>query len=146
MNNTQFASAILAMADKAKADALAQTEILSLGELIARIEAQPQGQPIKVERDGALHNPGDVDSYRGYYSDLYIDYTEGDERDTASFLANLRSAVGKTFEGYKGGDYTMSRSTPVWVDQYSCCEGIGATGVESRDGVTVITSASCDSY
>jgi hypothetical protein len=141
-----FADALMAQVAIAKQEALAKTEILPLGELIARIEAQPQDQPIKVERQGKLHNPGDVDSYRGYYSDLYIDFTSGEERTTGDFLDNLVAAEGKSFEGYKGGDFTMDQFTPVWVDMYSCCDGTGAIGVESRDGVTVITTGDCSAF
>lgn len=134
-----------ALVDAQKAESLAKTDIIGLGELIARLENMPGEQPIRVEFDGRLCNPGDVDSYRGYYSDLYIDYEGAEERTTGDFLQNLREAVGETFTGYKGGDYTMSRSTPVWVDYYGGASGIGVTGVEVRGVVTVITSAECDS-
>jgi hypothetical protein len=37
-------------------------------------------------------------------------------------LAAARSAVGKTFEGWKGGDYTMDASSPVHlVQEEGCC-------------------------
>lgn len=36
----------------------------------------------------------------------------------ADVLALCESAVGKTFYGYKGGEYVMGRETPVWVANY----------------------------
>lgn len=147
---SDFQALFDAFSAKAKAERLAGSSQLTLGELILTLEKFDPGMPIKVERvaptndDPSLWNYGDVESYRGYYSDLYIDYTYNDERTVEYALDNLRSAVGETFEGYKGGDYTMSRHTPIWVDQYSCCDGIGVIGAEDRDGTVVILTEQVD--
>ena len=59
---------------------------------------------------------GDLDSYRGYYSELAVD--SGDtEVDVAYVIKHLEGAIGTTFEGYKGGEYMMSGNSDLyWAD------------------------------
>jgi hypothetical protein len=64
-----------------------------------------------------LRNPH---SYRGYYSDLAFELREG-RRPVYGLLEDCRNSMGKTFEGYKGGDYDMGAQTPVWVANYGSC-------------------------
>lgn len=63
-------------------------------------------------------------SYRGYYDDLAF---EPAERVTvASMLACAKEAVGRTYIGYKGGEFRMSEYTEVWLAEYGDTgEGIG---------------------
>jgi hypothetical protein len=137
----QFAS-MSEMAEHAVAGAEC---ILSLGGLIRALADSPGSNIVKVATRGRLFNPGDVGSYRGYYSELYIDYTEASERTVKSLLKNLRKAMGKTFTGYKGGEFTMGSGTSIFVDQYSMCDGIAACAVISRDGLTVILTDQVES-
>lgn len=45
--------------------------------------------------------------------------------------------IGKTFTGYKGGDFEMSRRTPVWVANYGNAGNTGIVGIHD-DGYSVI--------
>lgn len=91
---------------------------VTLAELIARLET---ADPTQVVKHG-FHNP---QSYRGFYEDLAFepatDITVGEMLDAA------RSALGETFEGYKGGYFTMRQHTDCWLAEYGCLgETIGA--------------------
>ena len=64
------------------------------------------------------------DSYRGYYDDLalgYIakDYYEENKDDeihtVKDFLEEAKRCLGKTFYGWKGGEFIMDKNTPLWV-------------------------------
>lgn len=89
----------------------AASEQMTLGELIDTIENWPADREIT-----GLCNPH---SYRGYYCDLAF---EPCEKTTAGeLLTACRAAMGRVFTGYKGGDYTMGESTPVWVADYGSC-------------------------
>lgn len=132
--STLFAS----MAGAAEAAMDEAPRIITLGDLIGELAAAPSSNIVKVVWRGTLRNPGNVDSYRGYYSQLFIDFTASDERTVKSLLKNLRKAMGSTFEGYKGGDYTMGAHTGIFVDQHGMCEQIAACAVISQDGLTVI--------
>ena len=85
---------------------------LTLGRLIATLEAMPRGAQVANLRD-----PG---SYRGYYQDLYFEQQFG-TRPASELLADCKAAMGKVFEGYKGGEYVMGELTPLWVATYGCC-------------------------
>lgn len=91
---------------------------MTLGELITDIERLLQGSPhdpsVYVLYEYTICNPR---SYRMYYDHLAFELSTGkDPKATAStILVMLKDCVGKTFEGWKGGDYVMKRSTPVFV-------------------------------
>ena len=41
-------------------------------------------------------------------------------------LDEARRALGQTFDGWKGGDFTMAGYTECWLAVHGCCgEGIG---------------------
>jgi hypothetical protein len=73
------------------------------------------------------------------------------EKPTAAdLLASLKLAQGKYFIGYKGGDFTMDKTTPVWVANYGSSSGFkenehyhsqAAVGVSQRDDRVVIETA-----
>ena len=85
---------------------------MTLGKLIASLEAMPEGAEV-----ANLNRPH---SYRGYYTDLAFERDEG-TRPAADLLATCKSAMGKVFEGYKGGDFVMGALTPVWIANYGDC-------------------------
>jgi len=111
-----------------------------LGELIARLAPLPGHLIVKVSTpDGLLSNTDGLSSYRGYYSDLAIE-RGGSEVTIAEMVDRLQNAVGETYEGYKGGDYTMSRSTPVWVASYGEASGWLVIDVVLEENVIVIVT------
>jgi hypothetical protein len=85
---------------------------LTLGGLITALEAMPRGAQVANLRD-----PG---SYRGYYEDLYFEQQFG-TRPASELLADCKEAMGKVFIGYKGGEFVMGESTPLWVATYGRC-------------------------
>lgn len=87
---------------------------MTLGGLIDRLS--------ELDPEMTMKGLCDPDSYRGYYSDLAFDVS-GD-RKVRDVLDDARESLGKTFEGYKGGEFRMDSSTPVWIAKY------GRTGVK----------------
>lgn len=63
-------------------------------------------------------------SYRGSYDNVAFEpMTNTTVRE---MLAAARSALGKTFYGYKGGEYRMDKATDVYLANYGDVgEGIG---------------------
>lgn len=89
--------------------------------------------------------PVRLDSYRGYYSDLAIDYRTIDydvgDRLTMSrvaFIKLLHSADRKTFIGYKGGEYFMNRDTDIWISTYGECSGMRISGVQVDNNIAYL--------
>jgi len=126
---------------------------LSLGELIQEVEKSglkdKDGNPKEVYFDFGYMQPIGLDSWRGSYDELSLEYSE-DETDKTYYwdaeklLSELRSAIGKEYTGYKGGEYTMSESTPVWVAKYGMSGNTGVVGVLDDGWRLIIITAYCE--
>lgn len=82
---------------------------LNLGGLISRLEREDPNRVLPL----GFANPH---SYRGYYSELAFEPVP--RIRIGDMLAAARTALGATFEGYKGGDYTMTEHTSCWIARY----------------------------
>lgn len=92
--------------------------------LIHALSLHPMDNEIYLEVDGMLMTRLRMDSWRGSYIELTIDHSNEDVPSTvASFYEDCKSSDGAYFSGYKGGDYLMELSTPVWADPYGIYEG-----------------------
>lgn len=100
---------------------MAESDQLTLGGIIKKLVPIVENQKEREDEatvcfDFADTFPTKIDSWRGSYAELALNYTsEGEELRVTDFLNLLKSTVGKTLKGYKGGDYTMDENTPVWV-------------------------------
>ena len=131
---------------------------LTLGELILKLEVVNQDLPIVFDEAG--FKPTGLESWRGSYRELAIQYKDGGgscydqpkdscEKDefgdhgyncpcggskgyettlpkkpkVKDFLKILKMSSGKYFVGYKGGDFTMGKPTPIWVANYGTSSG-----------------------
>lgn len=109
---------------------------LTIEELISEIkEKAPSARTVEavcVEPLDGDKRPigwaGEVMSYRGYYDELAIDI-EAEPRTSCELVGDLQDAIGKTFTGYKGGEYEMCKHTPVWVSRYGQCDQYAVIGV-----------------
>lgn len=115
---------------------------MRLGEIISMLEACDVGA--RVEFDFGGFEPTELDSYRGYYSDLAIGFSESGGMTAGALLAELRDADGAVFEGYKGGEYRMDRSTPVWVANHGRVHGVAVIGVNDQGWRVVLRTAMID--
>ena len=115
---------------------------LMLGEMILKLEAVgDKTKPLFI--DLMDKRPMGVDSWRGSYCELAIQTESmgGYNTDKVTFESSygnsyetkelgkenptvqewievLKEAIGKTFVGYKGGDFLMGKNTPVWLAEY----------------------------
>src|SRR4030043_467713 len=90
---------------------------MTLGELIQFLEARDPERAVPV-------GFAEPDSYRGYYDELA--FAPAKNVTVGSMLACARDALGRTFQGYKGGDYEMGEYTEVWLAEWGHTgEGIG---------------------
>ncbi|RSN26520.1 hypothetical protein DMC63_01405 [Streptomyces sp. WAC 05977] len=99
---------------------------LGLADLIVRLEREHEAHPDKRVRTG-FHRP---QSYRGDYMDLAFEVTH--DVPVKDMLDTARQALGETFQGWKGGDYTMGEYTQVWLipESGDCGESLGAVLLE----------------
>jgi hypothetical protein len=112
-------------------DVLSKSDQMTLGEIILKLDpvvknqknviAQYKGEAT-VKFDFEYFFPTAIDSWRGSYEELALNICASDSKNepmtVSCFLQMLKDTVGKTLEGYKGGDYLMTKHTPVWVANY----------------------------
>lgn len=120
---------------------------MTLGEFIKALQRQDPEEQVKF--DFVHFGPTTLDSYRGYYEQLALGYESGDSRyrrveqydypKVKDLLAHCQQAVGKVFTGWKGGDYTMSERTPLWVANAGETGSTAIVNVEKRLYVTILT-------
>ncbi len=123
----------------------ANADQLSLGQLIDKLRAIPVVEAPNVQEvmfDFEYAYPTDFGSWRGVYAQLACGFEFGGKAPTLTeFIAKAESCVGATFEGYKGGDYTMTRGTPVWVANYGHAGGTVITDVFDEGWQVILLTA-----
>lgn len=89
----------------------------TLGELIDTLKRYPEDQVVPLGFSNAH-------SYRGYYDQLAFE--PATNTTVGTMLREAEYAVGGTFQGWKGGEYTMGLSTDVHLaNEGDCGEEIG---------------------
>jgi len=126
----------------------------SLGQLISEIEKidlkNKKGEYKDVCFDFGTAIPTTLDSWRGSYDELAIGYKltgyDNEPEHMAEIKANellleLKGAIGKEYTGWKGGEYTMSENTPVWVANSGNVGNTSIVGVlDTGWGIVLITA------
>ena len=129
-----------------RADSMKTSEQLTLGELILLLERVDGEHTVRF--DYGYFYPTCLSSWRGVYSEIAIEYSkDGEYPDVQWFLKELKSALGKTFEGYKGGDFVMGKTTPLWVSNYGESNNTAVIGIQVLGwGVVVINTKYIECY
>lgn len=72
------------------------------------------------------HGFGEPHSFRGYYDQLAFEPVE--DARLGDMLSNAESALGKVFEGYRGGSYLMDEYTDCWISEYGTSQDADKIG------------------
>lgn len=132
---------------------------LTLGQIIEKLEKcglthGDKNEPKQVDYDFGTAVPTSLDSWRGIYSELALGYRlSGYDNDDDHFahataenlLSELKSAIGKEFEGWKGGEFTMDENTPVWVANAGNSGNTGIVDVIDCGWRIILMTAYCES-
>jgi len=84
---------------------------LTLGELLDHLEK------LECKEEKLIPSLCNPHSYRGYYTDLAFALSDN-PLSIDDTICLLKNCLGKTFDGYKGGSYTMNRDAPLWCAEY----------------------------
>lgn len=107
---------------------------LTLGELINLLEADTQDKCVVYDFGDLV--PTSLSSYRGYYHHLALGWRQSDSEHSPpsvkDLLAELGKGIGGVYSGWKGGEYVMSKDTPVWAanqgkDSRTAIVGVGSS-------------------
>lgn len=96
---------------------------MMLNELIARLEREPPEKRVK-------HGFNHPHSWRGSYEELAFE--PADNVTVGSMLADARRALGTTYSGWKGGEYTMHAHTECYMAKEGTCGGYSDDGISLR--------------
>lgn len=123
----------------------------TLGDLIDTLEHLPGEADVRFDFPSGFidHRRNHFDSYRGYYSHLAIAYRDP---DASPFIDMPICTVGRLLDmalrtdgmrltGWKGGEYRMDRTTPLWVANPGDWSRQAVVGVRNDDLEVVITTA-----
>lgn len=129
---------------------------MTLGQIIEALEAAPQDMLVKFDNG---HLPYRFYSWRGVYAELTLHdggdwegsgedfhYKESPQLTVKELLEKALAADGATFEGWKGGDYVMDLSTPVWADPEGECLKIAIIGTRIDEGEFVFMTTYIGEY
>lgn len=109
---------------------------LNLGELISLLSRfNPESN---VRFAFGYFAPTTLASYRGYYEQLALGYEEGKECTIEELLKRCRDMVGGTVQGYKGGDYEVGETTPLWAANYGQAPSVAIVGVLDLGWIAII--------
>lgn len=115
---------------------------MTLDDLIIALAACPdQGAPVEIDGEPA----GEFNSYRGYYDQLALG-TGREPVTVEALLAMAGKAKGRVFQGYKGGDYTMTGNTPVWFAEYGEYPGKAIVGMDHAGHTVRLLVADISEY
>jgi len=107
---------------------------LSLSKLMAELRTLPVDAVVHL--GSGRYRPTVLHSYRGYYEDLALDFDMGPPRSATLLIAECCLAIGKWFEGYKGGGYVATVDTAVWAGHWGEANGQAITGLRQVDATT----------
>ena len=79
---------------------------MTLGEMIAQILACPHSRPLKI-------GLGKPHSYRGSYVNLAFELVV--DTSVVAMHKSAEECIGRMFGGWKGGEFTMDKSSQVYV-------------------------------
>ena len=124
---------------------------MSLGDVISELRKAEPGATVQF--DFCYTAPSlEIHSYRGWYNHLAIGWEDTHRPKhhgtywplATDLLAKLEGAVGGTFTGYKGGDYTMDGDTPLWVANFSQTGSTAIDRIECDGSVVIIHTKRVD--
>ncbi len=126
---------------------------MRLKEFITELERFPEDLPLFINFPGywkdlngnTLMVPGEFHCWRGSYCDLALSpetwdrtaphhHIRGIYVTVGDILEKTKNAIGATFEGYKGSDYTMSEESALWIAAH---EGDSSSNIPVRIQVDV---------
>lgn len=112
---------------------------MSLGELIVALRGYDPDFPVYF--DFVHYRPNDIDSYRGYYEQIAIGYGHQDI-SVSELIKMCEKAIGQTFYGWKGGEFVMNSSTPLWVANPGESGGTAIVGIRQLDWRIILVTES----
>jgi hypothetical protein len=120
-------------------------EPMTLGDLRSVLALAAPDLPVSYDQFGLCWEG--LDSWRGIYAYPALgwrpyDAAKRDDATAGRLLALIdRALAGEVFTGYKGGEYTFSHASPVWVDNYGKANSTALIGAAVEPWGVVLKTA-----
>lgn len=154
--NMDLQSILTNAVQQGRAERFKASNQMTLGEMIIKLEAiieamkikekdRPEYQDPEVQFDFEYLRPTGLSSWRGSYAELAIEFdSQGKWIKASEFLAMLKEAVGKEYTGWKGGEFVMGRSTPMWVANPGNSGNTGVYNISCNGYSVIIETGHCE--
>lgn len=111
---------------------------LTIGQVMEALETASPEATVYFDFCGVV--PTVVDSWRGIYAEAAIGHENCQIAPSVTeILLKLREAIdGRKYFGYKGGEFTFDRDTPLHVDNWGECFDTDLTRVEDRGHCVIL--------
>ena len=106
---------------------------LKLGEL-CDFDVDPSFIVIRSDNKKSI---GSLHSYRGYYDHLAF-APSNNIRTIGEVIEDAKMAIGKTFSGWKGGEFKMTINTPLWVSAVGAVSHKAISGLKIKDNNVIL--------
>lgn len=126
---------ILRMIQRLHKERIENADNLTIGTLLEQLDSFENNKKLRLSTGEFFILNGEFDSYRGYYEDLAIEKDVTPDESTASIVFDFKKVLNNALEqgemcGYKGGDYSIDKSTLVWFGSYgTTSESLKIVGV-----------------
>lgn len=123
---------------------MSMLDCMTLGQMIDQLNRIDK--TLSVSYDFVHFKPWGLCSYRGYYEQLALGYTDdyAKEMNVGILLELLKDTIDKVFEGWKGGDYQMGEDTPMWVANPGEAGGTGIIKIDNQENWVYLITARVD--
>ena len=119
---------------------------MTIGEVLDKLAKQ--NPKAEVYFDFCAFIPTEVFSWRGIYAEAAIGYRkEGPRVLVPQLIQAINKAIdGRTYGGWKGGEYRYSRDTPLHVDASGESTDTDIVDITGNDAYVVLHTKFSESY
>jgi len=114
---------------------------LTLGQLKEMLSECQLDLEVFIDTERSV--PGSFDSYRGYYEHLALSTNPPGSTGVTvqGLIIKLSDCLGQFFTGWKGGEFLMTESTPLWISEPGECSDQAIVGLMPwGGGIMLITT------
>lgn len=122
-------------------------EPLRLGELIEKLTPIKKDKHVYFDWAGCIprvsNGRAQFSIYRGYYSDLALEYEAGEYMKfvtVGELLEGAKSVRGQDLTSWKGGKFHIDSDTIIWVANLGNCMNTALVGVKEKDSEVILVT------
>lgn len=139
MSNIEDFTKLMDQWDRSLDDTLIELKVYTLGKLLKELKSVSNKKlPVQFSsKVNGVFSPFYYHSYRGYYRCVSLGCSMV-PITVHQLIWRTELAIGNCYTGWKGGEYLMTASTPVWVAEEGDNTGIAIIGFEQTSDKIIL--------